>query len=69
VAAASAVAAAVVVVVAEASMPMAGADTLPGEMRLLCSAVIDCEICHHLKRVQLLGSAAASSSICTKQLL
>ncbi len=52
-----AAASAVVVVVAEDSMPMAEADTLPGEMRLLCSAIVDCKICH--------DSCAASGQRCS----
>ena len=40
--AAALVVAAVVVVVAEDLMPMPEADSLPGEMQLLCSAVRNC---------------------------
>ena len=64
-----ATASAAVVVVAEDSMPMAEADTQPGEMQLFCSAAIGCKIGRDLNYVQLLGSAAASSCVCAEQVV
>ena len=69
VAAASAAAVVVVVVVAEDSMPMAEADTQPGEMQLFCSAAIGCKIGRDLNYVQLLDGAAASSCVCAEQIV
>ena len=60
----AAASAAAVVVVAEDSMPMAEADTQPGEMQLFCPAAIGCKIGRDLNYVQLLGSAAASCCVC-----
>ena len=67
--AAATAAVAAVVVVAEDSMPMAEADTQPGEMQLFCSAAIGCKIGRDLNYVQLLDGAAASSCVCAEQVV